>query len=389
MARIPQSPRAATLIGVMVLGLAGCGTSGNATGSQAIQSTPPASDSSATSSAPEPSETAANPFTPYADAEGDHVSVRVAQSVPSLSFVPLLVAQELNFFGHQGVDLDFRELEGGATAMQALIGGSVNMVDSASLEVLGAVAGGADLVMIQGTINMTMQVCAYEDWIEERGISDESSLDDRLAALRGATVGITGPGAISDRAMRWLLTRYGGINPDTDAVFTQIGGPQALAVALDEGAIQSFMFAPPWCHVSGENATVLVSASDVPEFANYHHQVLYVTREWLDANPEAARRTATALSMGNNFVIQYPEETLKFLQEGPFSNVDPSFVEAAFYDLILPQIEAVEDGLMTEDAWTNTNEVLVESGVIEEPLDATEGGFWTNEYIDVEAAQIR
>lgn len=325
--------------------------------------------------------------TPYPDAEGELIPVRMAQSVNALAFAPLLVALEMNFFAYQGIDLEYIELEGGATARQALIGGSVDLVDSASTEVLAAVAEGVDFLAIQGTINQTLQVCIERSFMEEKGVTPEDSLEDRMAALEGATIGITGPGAVSDRGMRWLLIEYGGLDPDLDTVITQIGGPPTLAAAIDANQIQAFLISPPAC-ANAENGVVLIEPQEVPEFENYIHEVVFGMREWIEANADAAGRVATAISMGNNFIIDYPEAALRILQEGPFSESDPAIIENAFYATILPQVEKLPSGLMTEEMWEATNTVLLEAGVIEEPVDVSEGGFWTNEYIDEAGAEV-
>jgi NitT/TauT family transport system substrate-binding protein len=325
---------------------------------------------------------------PWPSAEGDLPEVRMAQSVPALAFAPLQVALHMNFFEYQGVAVDFIELEGGATARQALIGGSVDLVDSASTEVLAAVAAGVDYIVTQGTINQTLELCARADWIEERGVTPDSPLEDRLAALDGATLGITGPGAVSDRGLRWLLIKYGGLDPDHDTVITQIGAGATMAAALEQDQVQGFLLSPPVCEVTGGEGVVLVPPGDVPEFADYIHEVLFAMRPWAEANEDLVRKVSTAISMGNNYIIQYPERSLRILQTGPFSHVDPDVIEAAFYRVVLPQVEALPDGVMTEEQWEATNTVLLEAGVIDEPIDVSEGTFWTNEYIDIDAAQI-
>ncbi len=77
-------------------------------------------------------------------------------------------------------------------------------------------------------------------------------------------------------------------------------------------------------------------------------------------------------------MLKYPNESIAILQK-QFASVDPKIIEAATKEIILPQI--IKDGKMTEDMWKTTNTVLVESGLIDKPLDLKEGGFWTNEYI--------
>lgn len=324
---------------------------------------------------------------PLPAAEGELTEVRLAQSVPALSFAPLDIARYLNFFEYQGISLEFVELESGAAARQALIGGSVDLVDTASTEAIAAVAEDVDYLVVQGTINQTLELCVRQSWLDERGVTPDDPLEDRLAALEGATLGITGPGAVSDRGLRWMLIEYGGLDPDNDTVITQIGSGQTVATALENDQIQGFLLSPPTCQLAGGEGVVLVPPSDVPEFSDYVHEVLFGMRPWVEDNAETVTKVATALSMGNNYIIQQPETALAILQE-IWSDVDPDIVAEAFESTILPQVQAVENGLMTEEQWEATNTVLVEAGLVDEPIDVSEGSFWTNDYIDVDAAQV-
>ncbi len=325
-----------------------------------------------TALAPEPT-SAAKPTGPLQ-------TVRMAQSVPALSFAPLYVARDMGYFEQQGIKLEFTELQSGATAIQALIGGNVDVVDSASTELAAGAAQGLPILATQGTVKMTLEVCASKDWMEKKGVGPSSPLKDRMAAFKGATIAITGPGAVSDRAMRWLLQKYGGLDPNVDTTIVQVGGFSAMPGALQQGRIHGFLLSPPTCEIAVKDGSgmVLVKPSDVPEFANYVHEVLFTTRDWAKNNRERLMKTATAISMGNNYMLQHPKESIALLQRF-FSSVDPKIVEDSVNQIILPQVP--KDGKMTEAEWKATNNVLVESGLIKEPIDTREGVIWTNEYI--------
>jgi ABC-type nitrate/sulfonate/bicarbonate transport system substrate-binding protein len=380
--------RLVALVAIIGLIVAACGGAASPSPSTSATATPAASPSDASSEEPgeSPSEGPKVAPSPFPSKSGDLPTVKMAQSVPQMAFAPLQIALHMNFFEYLGVKIDFIELQSGATARQALVGGSVDLVDSASTEVAAAVAQGVEFVSIQATINQTLQMCVSEDWASQKGVTPDSSLEDRAAALEGATIGITGPGAVSDRATRWLMIEYGGLDPNTQATITQVGGGAgAMAGALEANQIQAFLLSPPSCQVAG--GVVLIPPSDVPEFANYVHEVLFGMRDWIEGNRETATLVATAISMGNNYILEYPEASLKILQEGPFSSVDPAIVEDAFYGVILPQVEPVRNGLQSEEGWSDTMTVLVESGVIDAPIPFDEGTFWTNEYVDVDQAE--
>jgi NitT/TauT family transport system substrate-binding protein len=351
------------------------------TACSAGNSTQSSAPASATAAASQPAGSGAaatyDPSEKLPDASGELQSVKLAQSIPSLSFSPLIIALDRNFFGYQGLKTDFVELQSGTSGLQALLGGSVELVASSSDVAAGALAQGAAVQAIQNTMMMTLQVCVRKDYAEKAGVTADSPLADRLKALKGATIGITGPGASSDRNMRYLLIKFGGLDPNTDTTITQVGGASAMAGALDANQIQAFLLSPPNC-ANTKEGMVLVEPSDVDTFKNYTHEVLYGLKTWIDENPEIATKAATAIAMGNNYILQYPDEALKILQ-AQFSKVDPSVVENAFNKTILPQVK--EDGKFDADMWDNTNTVLVDAGIIDKAVDTSEGVVWTNKYI--------
>ena len=350
-----------------------------AAASPAVAASPVASPAAAASPAASPA-AAASPIAaaPAPTVSGPAITVRLAQSVPALSFAPLLAARDLGYFQQQGVDLKYVELQSGATAEQAIIGGSVDVTDSASTEVAAAVGQGVPLMAIQNTVMMTLEMCARKDLMDKAGVTPSSPLKDRMAAFKGATLGITGPGAVSDRLTRWLLQKYGGLDPNKDVQITQVGGAAAMAGALQQNRIQGYLLSPPNCEQAGDQAEVLIKPSDVPEWQNYVHEVLYTSKDWASKNKEAATRTATAVSMGNNYLLQHPDQSIALMQKD-FNSIDPKIIEAAMRNVILPAVR--KDGKMSEDMWTATNTVLQEAGMIQKPLDIKEGGIWTNEYI--------
>jgi NitT/TauT family transport system substrate-binding protein len=361
--------RPVALLLVLAVALAAC-SSGTGSPSSAASSGQAAGSPAASGAPLAPSEK-------LPDASGELQTVKVAQSIPALSFAPLVVALDRNFFGYQGLKVEFVELQSGTTGLQALLGGSVDLVASSSDVAAGALAQGAEVQAIENIMMMTLQLCVRKDWAEKQGVTAESPLADRIKALKGTTLGITGPGASSDRDLRSLLIKYGELDPNKDTTITQVGGAAAMAGALDANQIQGFLLSPPNC-ASTKEGMVLVEPSDVETFKNYVFEVMLGSKSWIEGHPELATKTATALAMANNYILQYPDEALKILQ-AQFSKVDPDVVKTGFEKTVLPQLHP--DGKFDAGMWQNTNTVLVDAGVIEKPLSTDEGGLWTNRYI--------
>jgi NitT/TauT family transport system substrate-binding protein len=314
---------------------------------------------------------------PYPDAPGGLTEVKIAQSTPALSFAAMLIARDMNFFGYQGIKVSFVQLQSGTTSIQAVLGGSVDLTDGASSEIGGAVDKGASLLTIENTINQTSQVCVRKDWAQQHNVTPSSPLADRVKALKGATIGITGPGASSDRLARWLLKVYGDLNPSTDTTIVQVGGSSAQYAALDANQTQAFVQSPIGCGET-KQGEILIKPSDVPEWADMTHEVLYGSKDWVQGHEDLAKKAATAVAMGDNFVLAHPDAALQVIEKN-LPKLDPQTIAAAFKDTLTPQVP--KDGKFSPKMIQAAVKVMSESGATSKPLDTTEGSWWTNMYI--------
>jgi NitT/TauT family transport system substrate-binding protein len=328
---------------------------------------------------PAPSGGAVDPLAPYASKPGDLPTIKFAQDIDVLSFAPAIIARDMNFFGYQGVKLEFIQLQSGTTSLQAMVSGSIDLVNSGSTQLAQAVAAGAgEFQAIENTSFMTLELCVREDWAHAHNVTRTSSLDERMSALKGAIIGITGPGADSDRNARLLLHKYGDLDPNRDVTITQIGGGSALQAGMDKGQIDAFILSPPSCQAT-ESGMVLVPLSEVPDFKNFPFHILYSSKDWLEAHKNVASAVATAVAMGGNFIATHPEAALELLQKN-FSSVDPTIIANAFNGTIKSTIPP--NGKFDASMWEMTSKWLMENELAREPLNTEAGGLWTNEYID-------
>ena len=69
----------------------------------------------------------------------------VGLSSVNLAFLPVYVAQEKGFFKEEGLEVLLVMFNAGATNLQALIGGDVQIMGSAFVETIGGRAAGVDI----------------------------------------------------------------------------------------------------------------------------------------------------------------------------------------------------------------------------------------------------
>jgi NitT/TauT family transport system substrate-binding protein len=155
----------------------------------------------------------------------------VAYSNVSPTILPLWIAQQTGLFEKHGLDVDLQYVAS-ATSVAALVSGQMQLATVGLSETLGAIAGGADLVVIAN------QVPAYT-YIFEVAPGIETAAD-----LKGKSIGISRTGSSSDIGTRVVLKKF-GLDPDRDVQLVQTGSVSDRAAAMKGGALQGAVAAPP------------------------------------------------------------------------------------------------------------------------------------------------
>src|SRR4051812_48747574 len=116
-------------------------------------------------------------------------------------YLPLTISEQLGYFKAEGLDVEISDFAGGAKSLQALVGGSADVVSGA----------------YEHTINMQSK----NQWIQEFvlmgrapqiafGVSTKAMPGYRtLADLRGKKIGVSAPGSSTNMVANLVLTRAG------------------------------------------------------------------------------------------------------------------------------------------------------------------------------------
>jgi NitT/TauT family transport system substrate-binding protein len=248
------------------------------------------------------------------------------------------VAQSLGLFAQQGLQVEIQELAGAAKAMEALLGGS------------------ADVIL--GTFDQTLQVNAQGKSVQAFRLLSEchclglvvspaaSKPIRRLADLEGATVGVAASGGPMENFLRFLLKRN-SINADRVRVASIGIGPSALT-ALERGRVDAavvFHGAKEQLDRRGAAAPLLAEtftregAQSVFGQESFPSTSLIAARSWLQADPERARRVVRAFHETIAWMKAQPvEEVRKRLPEQGRSP-DPE-IDRATLAIVVPALSS-------------------------------------------------
>ena len=204
-----------------------------------------------------------------------------------LYYLPLTIAERKGFFKEQGLDVEIQDFSGGARSLQALVGGSIDVVTGAYEHTIRMQAKGQDIrAVIELGRFPAIAVAVKKDrkW-------------NSPADFKGMKIGVTAPGSSTNMLMNFVMARA-GLSP-SDASFIGIGSAQSALAAMQKGEIDAVSHLEPvlsFLERAGEVRVVIDTRTEEGTRALFGGSnpaaVLYAKKSFIDQNP----RTMQALT---------------------------------------------------------------------------------------------
>jgi NitT/TauT family transport system substrate-binding protein len=269
--------------------------------------------------------------------------IRIALIGTNESQLPILIALDKGYFKQENLDVETVPFRGGGIAVQAFIGGSVDLAAFATDHVLRLNNRGIDarfLISIDRFITYALIVPAGKNYAD-------------LRALKGKKIGVSAPGSYSDNVLRWSLKTL-GLNPDRDVTIVGIGDGNTAKAGLLSGQVDAIMA-----------STADVLDYQIAEKGRYDllkdwrtiphsGQAVIGRQRWVDANPAAARGVAKAVLKAEQLIQADPAEVRKIIRQ-LFPERSPAYVNA--YADAVPRLLSA-DGRISSQGYVLMNDIL-------------------------------
>ena len=311
--------------------------------------------------------------------------IRVAY-FPILYNLPLCIAHELGLWRAAGIESELVSVRSGPLVLSALLSGDADYaVPSFDSLVHLQERSRRDTIAIANVLTrLTMNLVLHRDVAAARGVSRASPLAERLRALRGLTLGVTQPGAVSDLYARYFLRRAGA-DPERDASLVAIGDGTALLAALRTRQIQGYVLSAPTPQIAEREGfgTILIrpSQGDVPELTDFAPVVVVTAQQHATRNPEQVSAFLSGLARARRMVVEAGgSPQVRGVVQKYFPGMTDD-VLAISLDDILPALSP--DGRLSEPMIRRTLDVLADTGQIPpawRSRSAAEGDLWTNRF---------
>jgi NitT/TauT family transport system substrate-binding protein len=243
------------------------------------------------------------------------MTVNLATTRGSLLFFPVHLAKSLGYYQQEGIDLAIEEVASAPKSMQALLGGSTDIVAGGFMSVVSMHAEGRP---VQAFL-LLVRDPGYVALVSPRASRPVRQIED----LRGATIGVSSSGSDQHQILNYIMSRH-GLRAE-DAKVVAVGAGMSHTMALERGTIDIGMaYGTTVSQVQKRqpNISILFDLRS-PEDRRKHlgvgeiaHSVLFTKADWIQKHPDTVTRIARATLRAVNWSFSHtPEEVRTRLPE--------------------------------------------------------------------------
>ncbi|MET0583360.1 MAG: ABC transporter substrate-binding protein [Candidatus Binatia bacterium] len=270
--------------------------------------------------------------------------------------LPLWVNRELGFSKKYGVDLEIILIQAGSPNIQALLGGSLQLTQTAASSSVIAAARGAPVVIVATLENRLPLLLISRPEIKEP------------QQLRGKVIGINRFGGSNDAAVLMAIKAW-KMDPK-DITMLQTGGTAARMAALLGKKVDATVQSYPEIYQARKLGMNVLA--DVGEFGLYTNTSNIVTRSYLQQNRAAIKGFIKGQIEGMHYVKTNKEGSLKILRKH-LQITDAEAVEGTyeFFAKRLPrsprtELEGIKNILVSIDAGDKNPADFIDMSLIDE-----------------------
>ena len=258
-------------------------------------------------------------------------------------YLPLTIAEQLGYFKAEGLDVEISDFAGGSRALQAVVGGSADVVSGA----------------YEHTINLQSKGQKFQAFVLQgrapqiaMGISPKTMPDYKTVAdLRGKKIGVSAPGSSTNMVANLILSRA-GLKPG-DVSFIGVGTAAGALTAFRSGQIDAISNTDPVMTMLEQKGEIRIIADTrtlkgtVDVFGgSMPAGCLYAPVEFVQKNPNTVQALTNAIVHSLKWLqTAGPSDIVKTVPEGYLLG-DRALYLAAFEKVR----EAISlDGIITDE----------------------------------------
>lgn len=266
-------------------------------------------------------------------AQAENKKLTIAQASEGMIYTPIYVARGMGYFAEEGIDAEVVVLHGGSQATAALISGDADVQIGDPTTAITARQKGADLILIGAALQQFGSNLVIQGEIADNlGLTEATSVEDRIKALKGLTIGITAPGGTPDKLIRNMIASV-GMDADRDVTLVPLGSAGPMLAAFAQKRIDAFILSSPTSDIAvmknGAKMLVNLSAGEYAALNGFPQLTLVALEGWTEANPDLATGYVKAVGRAEELIANDPAAASAAMREF-FPDIEQDVFDAAF-----------------------------------------------------------
>ncbi len=241
-------------------------------------------------------------------------------------YLPLTIAETQGYFKDEGLDLTIADFAGGSRALQAVVGGSADVVSGA----------------FEHTINMQVKGQPMRAFVLMGrapqivlGVNPKTMPNyQTIADLRGKKIGVTAPGSSTNIVANFVIGKA-GLKP-SDVSIIGVGAGNGAVAAMRSGQIDAISNLDPVITLLQRSGDLRI-ISDTRKMAEAEKvfggpmpaACLYAPQGFIDKNPATAQALANAIVRADKWIQKAgPSDIVKAVPESYLLGDRAVYIEA-------------------------------------------------------------
>jgi NitT/TauT family transport system substrate-binding protein len=306
--------------------------------------------------------------------------VKLTIPVIALSMTPIYLAQARGFFGEEGLDVEVIPTSGGGPDIRALIAGEVDFSFTTGDNVILAHQEGKPLSMVMSGLNkLFINWAMHKEVAKAKAVTESSPLQEKLKSMKGLTVGVTNPAALTAHLAHFVIRKAGYV-PQQDVHIIPVGAGPTWLAALENRKVDLALTAPPIPETAISRGFAIMFINNAkgedPAISEFLMENLVARPETLKKDPDLVRRMVRGLFKANKWALSSTPEQVAEALKPTFAKTDPA-IHLAGVKAVLPTLS--QDGRTTERSVQSTQDVLEQAGLLKKRVPYSE--LVTNEFV--------
>lgn len=237
----------------------------------------------------------------------------VGLSSVNVAFLPVYVTEAKGFFKDEGLDVLLVLFNAGATNLQALIGGDVQIMGSAFVETVGGRAAGIDVKNFWGVCNlMPFQLYSQPDF-------------KSMKQAKGKRFAISRFGSLTDFLTRATLRHFG--MDEKEVTILQIGSTPARFAALSaKGVDASVVWFPVTEIAKSQGFNKLLDLKDI--FPDWPYETFAARESYLSKEKDQVAKFLRAYQKGVRYTRDNKNDAVNIMKK--YVKMDPAYAPPGY-----------------------------------------------------------